>query len=363
MTDLLFPYVLPDARIAQRPAAAGESRLLHARLRQGRSCEIVDRAFTDLPELLRAGDVLVLNNTRVLPTRFFPEDLGASAEVLLLQRLEQSKEREVWRALARPMKRVEKRGVFRLSTNLTATVLGRDDTGDALLLAVEPTSGDESVATLLYRDGSMPIPPYIRQGRADDDDATRYQTIYAEVAGSVAAPTAGLHFTPSILAEVRRKGVEISFVTHHVGPASFLPVREGNWQCHTMAEEYYLISHPTYASVRAAKEQGRRIIAVGTTSVRALESFFAKGITDSQLASEVDQLKTTSLYITPGYQFQVIDALITNFHQPQSTHLLLVAAFTGSRQCQEIYEHGLRQEYRFLSYGDSMFLEPARVQG
>lgn len=370
LSTLLFPYDLPPSRIAQRPVAPGASALLHARCAEGGSgVSIADRRFADLPEILLSGDLLVLNNSKVLPTRFFPAGFTEKAEVLLLQPREtamntaessQTNRSQDWEALARPMKKFERAQQFALSAHLHAEVLGRNASGEALRLRISSNEPSLSVEQCIELDGRMPIPPYIRQGRADEEDSYRYQTVYAEVGGSVAAPTAGLHFTPRLFEQLRASGIEYQFVTHHVGPASFLPVRDGEWDSHIMNTELYSISAETINAVTRCKKEGRRVVAVGTTTVRALESYFEThsfDVHEESAQSRSAAFASTQLFITPGFEFKVIDALITNFHQPLSTHLLLVAAFSGIDQCRTMYEHALAGSYRFLSYGDAMFIE------
>ena len=327
---------------------------------QTEDIRIEDRQFSTLPEVLRPDDVLVLNNSKVIPSRFFPEGFGTKAEVLLLKKTPSSENTsangEVWEALARPMKKFEKAGEFLLSPHLKATVCGRTESQEALYLRLCPFESDANPTALIEQEGSMPIPPYIRQGHADEQDKQRYQTVYADTPGSVAAPTAGLHFTSELFLSLRDKGVELLELTHHVGPASFLPVRDADWQSHQMSMEHYVVPEETLSCLESAKSEGRRIIPVGTTSVRALESFFADDCPSVRRAN-AGHLQSTELFITPGYSFKVVDALITNFHQPLSTHLLLVAAFIGVAQCEAIYRHALESQYRFLSYGDGMCLE------
>lgn len=353
---MLFPYQLPQARIAQRPAPSGSSRLLHAQVSGSAATEISDCEFSQLTEVLRAGDLLVVNNSKVIPARFFPEDLGDKAEVLLLSSLKSESGTELWEVLARPMKKCERAGTFMLSEHLQATAKGRSEQGDTLLLELVSTDNNCSVTQLIEQEGVMPIPPYIRGGHADAQDRQRYQTVYADIAGSVAAPTAGLHFTDELFTRLTMAEIEVVQLTHHVGPASFLPVRDGDWQTHKMSIEFFSMSAQVLAALECAISEKRRVVAVGTTCVRALESFFA--IDDIEARKKnTNKFISTGLFITPGYQFKVVDVLITNFHQPLSTHLLLVAAFAGVVPCEEIYNHALESDYRFLSYGDGMCIE------
>lgn len=327
-------YNLPPERIAQRPieGARDTSKLLVFR-----NNEIEDSNVFHLPDYLRTGDVLVLNNTKVLPYRFFTEH----GEILLCS-LEANS--GLWRALARPMAKFEKVGTFQLNKDVSARATGRTP-DDYLLLELK---SELPLEEALSKGGVMPIPPYIRRGHADEHDAQTYQTVFAQTPGSVAAPTASLHLTPNVLAAIKERGVKVVSVTLHLGPASFLPVR-GEIATHSMPSERYEVSGETWTEVEAAKREGRRVVAVGTSAVRTLESFVRGG--------RADTLCETKLFITPGFEFQIVDVLMTNFHQPDSTHLVLVNAFMGGDATQRIYEHALATDYRFLSYGDSMLLE------
>ncbi len=359
--DEVFVYELAPERIAQRPAGLtalrSSSRLLHARREQGAPVQIVDRFFADLPELLRDGDLLVLNNSRVLPCRFFAEVLrsGSQVEVLMVKRENSVSptERLRFEAMCRPAKRLKAGDVLRLSERFDAVVEGRTADGRRVRLELNNTA---AALDTLWREGTMPIPPYIRKGHADESDREFYQTVFAQTPGSVAAPTAGLHFTEELLGALRARGIEQRFITLHVGPASFLSVESQELTSPAMMREAYCVPDETRRAIAAARCAGRRIVAVGTTTVRALESaaraedFFSTQMRDDFSAE-------TELLIKPRYDFRVVDALITNFHQPGSTHLLLVAAFIGQENIARIYEHALAGEYRFLSYGDAMLLE------
>jgi S-adenosylmethionine:tRNA ribosyltransferase-isomerase len=355
-------YELPQGRIAQRPRPRVEgeasSLLLHASCSAEGGPSFVDRKFRDFPSLLREGDLLVFNNSKVLPVRFFV-DRGDSrpAEVLLLRpsetdlafALEQSE--LSWEALARPMKFFSSGKDFELNSDLSMRVEGRTEDGRRLKVRLS-TRTSNPLMEVLEATGSMPIPPYIREGRADADDLDRYQTIYAQQPGSVAAPTAGLHFTGKTLDKIRKKGVELAYVTLHVGPASFQAV-QGDVANHPMPQELCEIDSATAAQLTAARREGRRVVAVGTTTVRTLESAALRQ-NDSSVPSG---RFATELLIAPGFEFNLVDAFLTNFHQPRTSHLLLVAAYLGGAALREAYAHALAGDYFFLSYGDSMFLD------
>ena len=362
-------YELPQDRIAQRPIGKGDarsnSRLLCARLRTG-DLRIDDYHFSDLPRFLESGDLLVLNNTQVMPCRFFVKtDPDCSdVEVLLVRRCRESNNINLWEALARPMKRLKKGVEYKLSATISGVCCGRTPDGSRILLELKSAGG--SIDEDINIEALMPIPPYIRGGRSDVDDRESYQTIYARKPGSIAAPTAGLHFTSQLIRELDQKGIKCCDVTLHVGSASFIPIRDGEIASHKMAVESYEIPIETAGAIYQAKKEGRRVIIVGTTSLRALESAvrtpqysFLDGLEDIKKV-ESGRLMETDLYITPGFDFRVADVLITNFHQPRSTHLLLVAAFIGADAVKSIYNHAMNLDYRFLSYGDGMMLIPDR---
>jgi S-adenosylmethionine:tRNA ribosyltransferase-isomerase len=256
---------------------------------------------------------------------------------------------------------------FGFADGLSAKCLGRTETDNRVLLEIRSNDSSKSVGARLSELGLMPIPPYIRGGMADDLDRETYQTVMANEPGSVACPTAGLHFSERLLHEISDKGVKIATITLHVGTASFAPIRDADIAEHQMTEERYCLSERTCREICSAKQEGRRVVVVGTTCVRALES----GARTAEYAlltgddSEADSFDArdqsfigTDLFITPGFGFRVVDCLITNFHQPCSTHLLLVGAFAGCQNIKTIYHHALAGDYRFLSYGDSMLLEP-----
>ena len=327
-----FDYDLPAESIAQEAAPRGESRLLvldrtgpdrHARVR-------------DLPRLLRPGDLLVLNDTRVIPARFFGRSAGGGRmEILLVERMG---ERE-WDALVKPGKRARPGARFDFDEGLTAEVTGKSEDRYRLRFS-------EPVEPHLERLGHIPLPPYIH--RPDTPaDRERYQTVYARTPGAIAAPTAGLHFTKDLLEEIQAAGVGIARVTLHVGIGTFKPVSAERIEEHRMDRERYEIGEEAAEAIRRAD----RVVAVGTTVVRTLESA-AVGTGEVRAGSG-----STELFITPGFRFQVVDALLTNFHLPRSTLLMLVSAFAGRERVLAAYEEAVREGYRFYSYGDAMFAE------
>ena len=334
-----FDYHLPGELIAQYPLAErSASRLLYL---HGDQPE--DRMFSQLPNLLRSGDLLVFNNTRVIPARLHGhKDSGGKIEVLVERVLDEH------RVLAhvRASKSPKTGSLLHLEQDLEATMLGRE--GDLFELRFE---GDQSVIDLLDAHGHMPLPPYIE--RADEaQDQQRYQTVYARYPGAVAAPTAGLHFDQPMLDRLADMGIEFGYVTLHVGAGTFQPVRVDNIHDHVMHAEYIDVGAELVEQVERTRQRGGRVVAVGTTAVRSLESAARSGHLQSFQGD-------TDIFIYPGYRFQVVDALITNFHLPQSTLLMLVCAFAGYRPVMEAYRHAVQQGYRFFSYGDAMLLEKA----
>ncbi|THF61843.1 tRNA preQ1(34) S-adenosylmethionine ribosyltransferase-isomerase QueA [Pseudothauera nasutitermitis] len=331
-----FDYPLPPERIAQAPLAErSASRLLT--IERG---EPVDRMFTDLPALLRAGDLLVFNDTRVIHARLHGvKDSGGQVEVLVERAVGPHEALAQIRASKSP--RAGSR--LRLADAFEVEVLGR--VGEFFHLRFP--AGEELFA-LLERHGKLPLPPYIRRSAGDADEA-RYQTVYAREPGSVAAPTAGLHFDDALLGQAKTRGVQLAWLTLHVGAGTFQPVRENDLGKHHMHTERYVIPAATVAAIEATRQAGGRVIAVGTTSLRALEA----AAQDGPLAAGSGE---TDLFILPGFRFQVADGLVTNFHLPRSTLLMLVSAFAGLQAIRRAYAHAVAQEYRFFSYGDAMFL-------
>lgn len=309
---------------------------------------MADTCFHNLPELLTSGDVLVFNNSRVLQARLFGKIAERATEVLLLENCKDGHNGEsgngLWRCLGKPLKKFRPGAVITFEGSVQAIVVERVREFDVIL-----DFGNVS-ASKLFQIGSMPIPPYIRGGRGDDQDAIDYQTAFAKIDGSVAAPTASLHFTEPLLTTLRKGGVAMLELTLHVGPASFRSVWDEAGEFHPPSSERGVISNQVLQQIHDYKLAGKRIIAVGTTVVRALESIARRDV-------ENDGTFETELFITPGFEFQIVDAMITNFHQPRSSHLLLVEAFLSRALLEAGYDHALQNEYRFLSYGDGMFIE------
>ncbi|MDR1495377.1 MAG: tRNA preQ1(34) S-adenosylmethionine ribosyltransferase-isomerase QueA [Clostridiales Family XIII bacterium] len=346
----LFDYELPRSLVAQRPTALrGDSRLLVLRRSDG---HVEHRAFADIVEYLNPGDVLVTNDTKVIRARLIGEKEGTGARVeLFLIRKDGMPNHysEDWKVLARPAKRLKKGQRVVFGDGLSAEMLGV--LPDGCRLARFTFKG--SFGDIVERIGHVPLPPYI--GREDEPlDAERYQTVYANEPGSVAAPTAGLHFTESLLATLRMKGVVVVPVTLEVGLGTFMPVKTDLVEEHHMHAERYVIPEDAARAVNAAKTEGRRVVCVGTTVVRALESAAADGGRVPVKAGFCE----TDIFIYPGFTFRICDALITNFHLPKSTLLMLVSAFAGRERILEAYAEARANRYRFFSYGDAMFILP-----
>jgi len=333
-----FHYSLPEELIAQFPASPrSASGLLHL---DGASGALRDLRFTDLPSLLRAGDLLVFNDTRVIPARVHGrKDSGGRIEVLI-ERIHDAHRVLAQVRASKPLKPGQK---LALEGDVTAEVRGRE--GEFYELAFD---GETPVAEVLDRIGHVPLPPYI--ARPDDtSDRERYQTVYARHRGAVAAPTAGLHFDAAMLASLDAHGVQRAFVTLHVGAGTFQPVRVDDIRAHRMHAESLSVSAATCDRIQTAKQEGRRVVAVGTTVVRALETAARHG-TIAPYEGETD------IFIYPGYRFRVVDALLTNFHLPESTLLMLVCAFGGTDNVLNACRHAVQNKYRFYSYGDAMFV-------
>jgi S-adenosylmethionine:tRNA ribosyltransferase-isomerase len=333
-----FHYNLPETLIAQQPLPErSASRLLYL---DGTTGQISDKYFSDFLSLLNPGDLLVLNDTKVIPARLFGKKISGGRIEILIERLlgEHS-------ALAHMRaSKVPKPGTTVVLENGNACeVIERE--GDLFVLAFKDCG---SIAKLLDEIGHVPLPPYIERTDAAED-RERYQTVFARQAGAVAAPTAGLHFDEAAVDAIRAKGVKITFVTLHVGSGTFQPVRTEKLAEHVMHKEFFAVPEATVANVQRTKQQGGRIVAVGTTSVRALESAVKNGVLQSGCGD-------TELFITPGYRFHIVDALLTNFHLPESTLLMLVCAFAGYGPVMHAYRHAVEYAYRFFSYGDAMFL-------
>lgn len=359
-----FHYELPEAQIAQEPLPdRTASRMLHVHRQTG---AFEDRVFRDFPDMLRSDDLVVLNNTRVFPARLYGRRSGAKAqplsprnpatrdflhgrvEVLLTRQL--SEDPNDWECLVRPGRKI---GVgehlfFGERDDLEAEVLSRGAFGERRIRFRPTTNFFDLIETL----GHVPLPPYIT--RADRrGDRERYQTVYARERGSVAAPTAGLHFTPEILGRLHERGIETAELTLHVGLGTFQPIRVERVEDHRLHTEHYSICQDAATAINRALEQQRRIVAVGTTTVRTLEYAIAQS-SDGWI---VPQEGEADLFIYPGFRFRIVGALLTNFHLPESTLLMLVCAFGGREAVLQAYGHAVQQGYRFYSYGDCMFLE------
>jgi len=335
-----FDYDLPPDRIAQAPAESRDgSRLLVLSRANG---QVEDRTFADLPGLLRADDRVVVNDSRVIPARVLAEDdAGRPVELLFVEALNDS----AWRALVRPGRRCRP-GAHLRASGVRLRVMAADPDGTRVIARENGT-----IAALLETHGLPPLPPYIaRHAKPTPEDWERYQTVYAATPGSVAAPTAGLHFTTAMLEALRAAGIEIHAVTLHVGPATFRPVTVSTVEAHRIPGERATLSEATAQAVDRARGMGRRVLAVGTTTVRVLESAAAA-------TGRVRPLDgTAELTIRPGHRFRVVDTLLTNFHLPRSSLLLLVAAFAGRERILDAYRHAVAERYRFYSYGDAMLI-------
>ena len=333
-----FHFDLPEELIAQHPPEQrGDSRLLHV---NGETGSLHDRHFSDLPDLLEPGDLLVFNNTRVMKARLFgAKETGGRVEILVERLLEADRAQVHIRASKSP-----KPGSAIEVDGHLLEVVGRDDS------LFELHCPDASFPELMDRHGHMPLPPYITRPDAMED-MERYQTVYAEREGAVAAPTAGLHFTPEMLSMLRQKGVRTAHVTLHVGAGTFQPVRVESLDEHVMHSEWLEVTQAVCDSVGETRASGHRVVAVGTTSMRALESASASGELRPMTGD-------TRLFITPGYRFRSVDMMLTNFHLPESTLMMLVCAFGGYDTMMRAYRHAVEERYRFFSYGDAMLIEP-----
>lgn len=387
MQTSLFDFQLPPDRIAHQPVNPRDAaRLLHVS-----GDALHDLTVRDLPSLLMPGDVLVFNDSRVIPARLFCEVGGKQVEVLLHRSYTPSfpSGGEVWQAFARPAKKLKPGMELHFAPNFSATVEGRTEDGQVLLRFMDQ---GPSLFDKLRTHGHMPLPPYI--DRADTaEDAERYQTVYAAHDGSVAAPTAGLHFTPELLAALKQKGIHIAFVTLHVGAGTFQPVKVDDTDDHVMHREWIEVSQHTADTLNAARAAGGRVVAVGTTSLRVLESAAAiqtmhrsssplpspcsgasavaslsliEGEGGGALATKGEGVYMlqpffgeTGIFITPGYRFKIVDTLMTNFHLPKSSLFMLVSAFAGLERMHAAYAHAIANNYRFYSYGDTSVLERA----
>jgi len=336
-----FDFALPRELIAQHPAAERSA----SRLLDGRAEPAADRRFRDLPDLLRPGDLLVVNDTAVIRARLFGAKASGGAVEALVERVEDG---NIVVAQLRASKTPKTGSIVRFADAFDAAVLGRAGSDESLFRLRLPSDP----LALLERHGHVPLPPYIDRGD-DADDSGRYQTVFAERPGAVAAPTAALHFDAPLLAALAERGIERTAVTLHVGAGTFQPVRSENLAGHVMHSERFEVGAGAVAAIERARQRGGRIVAVGTTSLRALESMALRGRPGAPLAPAGGE---TDLFITPGFSFRVVDLLLTNFHLPKSTLLMLVAAFAGHERIRALYGHAIAERYRFFSYGDAMLL-------
>ncbi len=336
-----FDYELPEELIAQTPIKKRDESRLMVLNRKEQTIE--HKIFKDIIDYLKPGDVLVRNNTKVIPARLYGrKETGAKVEFLLLNNIEG----DIWESIVRPGNKL----------HVGAKVIFGDGILEAKILEVMP-GGTRKVEfkydgifnEILDKIGLMPLPPYIHESLKEKD---RYQTVYAKYNGSAAAPTAGLHFTPELLEKIQEKGVEIANVTLHVGIGTFRPVKEDTVEAHKMHSEHFYIKQEDVDKINKAKKEGRRVIAVGTTSCRVLES-----IADENTGMVKPIEDDTEIFIYPGYKFKCIDGLITNFHLPQSTLLMLVSALAGKEFIMKAYKEAVKEKYRFFSFGDAMFIE------
>lgn len=341
-----YDYHLPPERIAQNPVVPRDaSRLLAVTTRM----EYQHRIFRELPDLLKSGDLLVLNNTRVIPARLYGRKVGGMrVEVLLLE--EQASDR--WLALVKPGRRLKPGAQIQFPEDgepvLIADVIATDPPTGGRILQFQLPPNAASLIPYLEHLGQVPLPPYITDS---DADAEQYQTVYSQRPGAVAAPTAGLHFTAELLETLRDRGIEQTYITLHVGVGTFRPVEAEDITTHQMHGEWIEVSDETVQKIRATKERGGRVIAVGTTAVRSLEGA-------SQLGELQPYVGKTNLFIYPGYQWRTVDGLITNFHLPKSSLMMLVSALIGRERLLALYEEAIAQEYRFYSFGDAMLILP-----
>ena len=335
-----FDYFLPEEQIAQVPADPRDSSRMMVLSPQTQSIE--HRHFYQLDEYLTDGDVLIFNDTRVIPARLIGvrQPTGGKAEVFLLRQLE----RDRWEVLVKPGKKMRVGSVITFGHELSCEVLAYTDFGGRIV----KFSYEGIFEEILDRLGTMPLPPYIHETLEDPE---RYQTIYSREKGSAAAPTAGLHFTESLMDRLRKKGVHLGFVTLHVGLGTFRPVQVDEIEDHVMHSEFYSIPTETADLIRMAKQEGRRVVAVGTTSIRTLES----AAVDHGMIEE--KRGQTNIFIYPGYQFKIVDAVITNFHLPKSTLIMLVSAFAGREFTLKAYRTAVEENYRFFSFGDAMLIQ------
>jgi len=343
-----YDYELPEELIAQKPAEQRDgSRLLVLKRNTG---ELVHRHFYELDEMLLPSDVLVINNTEVIPGRLYGKKAsGGQAEILILNYGSGAKQEDgafICRCLVKTAKKSKPGTIIFLEYGVKAEITDAHEG----VCTLRFFCNEQRFESLMYRIGNMPLPPYIRRNIPCSDDKQSYQTVYAAQKGAIAAPTAGLHFTKELLSRLKNKGITIAPITLHVGYGTFLPVRVADIREHRMHSEWYSIPHETANAVNIAKQEGRRVIAVGTTCMRTLEYAADTEGKLSEGAGECD------LFIYPGYHFKLADAMITNFHLPQSTLLMLVSAFAGRETILKAYQEAIANQYRFYSYGDAMLI-------
>ncbi len=338
-----FDYSLPEELIAQEPASPRDSSRLLAVSSLG---ELMDSTILQLSDFLRADDLLVFNNTKVIPAQLYGKKGDSVIGITLLKQ----ERANVWECFAKPARKLIIADNLGFGAGLNAEVLSKNETGTVVL---QFNKADAEFYTALDEIGQMPLPPYIKRAEKDDLDFLNYQTLHAKEPGAVAAPTAGLHFSEALMERIKAKGVQIEHVTLHVGGGTFLPVRVEDLSQHQMHSEWMQMDEETAQALNQAKAEGRRIVSVGTTALRCLESAADEaGVLHAQH-------RETDIFITPGYQFKAVDALLTNFHLPKSTLLMLVSAFSGLDVMRQAYVHAVAQKYRFFSYGDACFLERA----
>lgn len=341
-----YNFVLPPELIAQNPPAQrGASRLL---IIDGEK-PLAHKSFSDLPQWLSAGDLLVFNNTQVIPARLSGQRIsGGKVEILLLNRVAENPQKIAWQCMARPTKNLRVGEIINLSDNKsTVTVEEKLPNGQTIFSFAVNTEND--FWALIEKIGKVPLPPYITRAPTEND-ASRYQTVYAKIRGAVAAPTAGLHFTDELLSTLKNRGVETTEITLHVGAGTFKPISVSDLREHQMDSEYYEISPTAAEIINRARAEKRRIIAVGTTSARTLESAV------NERGEIIAGKNHTNLFIMPNYQRKIIDGMITNFHLPQSSLLVLIAALIGREKILSIYHTAIAEKYQFYSYGDAMLI-------
>ncbi|MDD3232468.1 MAG: tRNA preQ1(34) S-adenosylmethionine ribosyltransferase-isomerase QueA [Clostridia bacterium] len=333
-----YNYYLPQNLIAQTPLEKRDSSRMLCFNKKTK--KVSHKHFFDIIDFLKSGDVLVINNTKVLPARLHGKKIptGAIVEILLIKRLSLDK----WETMARPFKRIKEKTILEFSDKLKCEILDKKAGGICIVKFIY----EGVFEVLLQQIGEMPLPPYIKEKLQDKN---RYQTVFSKVYGASAAPTAGLHLTKELLTAIERKGVKIAKVLLHVGLGTFRPVSEENILNHKMHSEFFILDEETADIINTAKQNGGKIISVGTTSVRVLETFAVNG-------KVVAKSEETDIFIFPGYRFKIIDSVITNFHLPESTLLMLVSAFCGFDETMNFYQEAINEEYRFFSFGDCCFL-------